>query len=255
MLSFTGNVNSNGTTAAVKGAATIDRLRLSRPGGIASRPVAANIALVHNLKTRTGNVARSTIKLGSASAEISGSYNLTTVSPTINMALAGPNMPLQELLSFLPVFDIVLPSGATIEGGTVTLGAASRGTIEHLNTSGSIKIEKTKLANYDLGSKLKIIQQLAGVSTDTSTAIDLVAANFENGPFGSRIKNIQFVAPSIGTLTGEGTVSPIHELDFTMSAVVRQVGSSPRPSVSAVRPPRCLSSSKALRRTRCSKRT
>jgi AsmA protein len=217
-------VNSNGTTAAVKGAATLDRLRLSRPGAIATRPVAANIALVHNLKTRTGNIARSTIKLGSASAEISGAYNLTTLSPTVNVALAGPNMPLQELLSFFPVFDVILPSGATIEGGTVTLGVASRGTLEHLNTTGSVKIEKTKLANYDLGSKLKIVQQLAGLPTTASTTIDLAAAAFENGPFGSRIRNIQFVAPSIGTLTGDGTVSPMHELDFKMSAAVKTGG-------------------------------
>ncbi len=56
------------------------------------------------------------------------------------------------------------------------------------------------------------------------TTIDLAAANFENGPFGSRIKSIQFVAPSIGTLTGEGTVSPMHELDFKMSAVVKTGG-------------------------------
>ena len=224
VLSFTGNVNSNGTTAAVKGAATIDRLRLSRPAGIATKPVAANLALVHNLKTRTGNVARSTLKLGSASAEISGTYDLKTVSPTVNVTLAGPNMPLPELLSFLPVFDVVLPSGATIEGGTVTFGAASRGTLDHLNTAGSVKIEKTKLANYDLGSKLKIIQELAGLPTTASTTIDLAAAACENGPVGSRIKNIQFVAPSIGTLTGEGTVSPIHELDFKMSAVVKTGG-------------------------------
>ncbi|MEO5926884.1 MAG: AsmA family protein [Bryobacteraceae bacterium] len=224
VLSFTGSVNSNGTTAAVKGAATIDRLRLSRPGGIATRPVAANIALVHNLKTRTGNIARSTIKLGSASAEISGSYNLTTVSPTINVALAGPGMPLQELLSFLPVFDIVLPSGATIEGGTLTLGIASRGTLEHLNSTGSVKIEKAKLAGYDLGSKLKIIQQLAGMPTTPVTDIEVAGSAFENGPFGTRLKNIQFAAPSIGKLTGEGTVSPMHELDFKMSAVVKTGG-------------------------------
>lgn len=224
VLTFTGSVNSNGTTAAVKGAATVDRLRLSRPGAIATRPVASNLALVHNLKTRSGNIARSTIKLGSATATISGSYDLTTSSPTINAALAGPNMPLPELLAFLPVFDVVLPSGATIEGGTVTIGLASRGTIQHLNTSGSVKIEKTKLANYDLGSKLRIVQQLAGLPTTAATDIDLAGASFDMGPFGTRLRDIKFVAPSIGQLSGEGTVSLLHELDFRMSAVVKTGG-------------------------------
>jgi len=224
LLSFVGSVNSNGRTAAVKGAATVDRLRLSRPGGIATRPVALNLALVHDLKTRKGNVARSTIKLGSASATISGTYDLTTLSPTINAALAGPDMPLQELLTFLPVFDIVLPTGATIEGGTLNIGIASRGTIDHLDSSGSIKIQKTKLANYDLGSKLRIIQQLAGMPTTSSTDIDLVGAEFDMGPFGTRIRNIKFSAPSIGQMSGGGTVSKLHELDFKMSAVVKTGG-------------------------------
>jgi len=224
VLTFTGSVNSNGTTAAVKGAATVDRLRLSRPGAIATRPVAANLALVHNLKTRAGNIARSTIKLGSATATISGSYDLSTPSPTINAALAGPNMPLPELLAFLPVFDVVLPSGATIEGGTVTIGLASRGTVQHLNTTGSVKIEKTKLANYDLGSKLRIVQQLAGLPTTAATDIDLAGGSFDMGPFGTRLRDIKFVAPSIGQLSGEGTVSLLHELDFRMSAVVKTGG-------------------------------
>ena len=224
LLTFTGNVNSNGKTAALKGAATVDRLRLSRPGAIATRPVAVNLALVHDLKTRKGNVARSTIKLGSASATISGTYDLSTVSPTVNAALAGPDMPLQELLSFLPVLDVVLPTGAKIEEGTLTIGVAARGTVEHLNTTGSVKIEKTKLAGYDLGSKLKIIQQLAGLPVAPATDIQLAAASFDMGPFGTRVRGIQFVAPSIGQLSGEGTVSLMHELDFRMSAVVKTGG-------------------------------
>jgi AsmA protein len=224
LLTFTGSVNSNGKTAALKGAATVDRLRLSRPGAISAVPVGLNLALVHDLKTRKGNVARSTIKLGSASATISGSYDLSTVSPTINAALAGPDMPLSELLAFLPVLDIVLPSGAKIEGGNVTAGIASRGTVEHLNTTGSIKIENTKLTGYDLGSKLRIVQQLAGMPTTPATDITLAAAGFDMGAFGTRVRAIQFVAPSIGQLSGEGTVSPMHELDFRMSAVVKTGG-------------------------------
>jgi AsmA protein len=133
-------------------------------------------------------------------------------------------MPLSEFLAFLPVLDIVLPNGAAIEGGQLTLDLASKGTLEHLNTSGSVKIEKTKLANYDLGAKLRVVQQLAGLPTTASTDIDVAAANFEMGPFGTRLRDIQFVAPSVGQLSGEGTVSPLHELDFRMTAVVQTGG-------------------------------
>jgi len=106
----------------------------------------------------------------------------------------------------------------------VNVDLAAHGTLSHLDTSGSVKIEKTKLANYDLGSKLRIVQQLAGLPTTSSMDIDLAAAAFEMGPYGTRLREIQFVAPSIGRLTGEGTVNPLHELDFTMSAVVKTGG-------------------------------
>ncbi len=224
LLSFNGNVNSNGKNATLKGAATLDRLRLSQAGAESAVPVAVNLALVHDLKTHRGNLARSTIKLGSASATVSGDYDLSTPSPTINAAFAGPEMPFSELLAFLPVLDIVLPSGAKIEGGKVTAGIASRGTLKNLNTTGSVKIENTKLTGYDLGSKLRIVQQLAGLPIAPATDITLAAADFEMGSFGTSVRDIQFVAPALGTLTGAGTVSPSHDLDFRMSAVVKTGG-------------------------------
>jgi AsmA protein len=224
LLSFNGSVNSNGKSATLKGAATVDRLRLSRAGTASAVPVAVNLALVHDLKTRRGNVARSTVKLGSASATISGNYNLSTPSPTINATFAGSDMPLSELLAFLPVLDIVLPTGAKIEGGKVTAEIASRGTLANLDTTGSVKIENTQLTGYDLGAKLRIVQQLAGLPTGPATNITLAAAGFDMGSSGTRVRDIQFVAPSLGNLTGEGTVSPSHELDFRMSAVVKTGG-------------------------------
>ncbi|MEO8097234.1 MAG: AsmA family protein, partial [Acidobacteriota bacterium] len=154
LLTFKGSANSNGATAAIKGALILDDLRLSKTGKPAPRPVALNIALVHDLNKRRGEVARSIVKLGSASATLTGSYNLAADPPSIDAKLSGPNMPLTELAAFLPMFDIVLPAGATISSGTASLDVTSKGSFVRLNTVGSVKLEKAQLANYDLGSKL-----------------------------------------------------------------------------------------------------
>jgi AsmA protein len=223
-LSFNGQATSNGQTASLNGAVTIDKLKLSERGAVATRPVGMNLALAHDLKTRRGNIGRSTVKLGTATAVISGSYSLAGDSPTVQAALAGPNMPLQELLAFLPVFDVVLPTGAVIEGGMLTLGLAARGTLAKLATSGSVKIEKAKLTGYDLGTKLRLVQELAGLPTASVTDIELAGASFDAGLYGTRVRKIQFVAPALGQVTGEGTVSPAHDLDFKMSAVVKTGG-------------------------------
>lgn len=224
VLTFNGDANSDGRMLTVKGAATIDGLKLSKTGAAATRPVAANLALVQDLRTRRGNVARSTIKLGSASANLTATYSVATTPPTLEAAIDGAGMPLPELMAFLPMFDVVLPAGATTEGGTLSLKVASRGTTTNLTSTGSIRIENARLTNYNLAAKLKVIQQLAGIQAPDSTAIDLVGAAFTLSSAGSVIRDIQFIAPAIGQLSGEGTVSPAKALDFRMKAVVKTGG-------------------------------
>jgi AsmA protein len=223
-LTFKGDVNSDGKTAAAKGAVTIDKLKISKTGAVAPRPVAANIAIAHDLKTRRGNIARSTLKLGSASANISGSYALGGASPSINATLDAPNMPLNELVAFLPTFDIVLPTGATLDGGTVSVDATARGPASDPNATGTFKIENTTLKGYDLGSKLRFIQQLAGIATSPTTQITLASVKFDSDPTARNIREIILNAPTIGQLSGSGVISPKHDLDFKMKAVVKTGG-------------------------------
>lgn len=224
VLKFNGTVNSNGKTAALNGAATIDQLKMSAKTPAASRPVAANLAIAHDLKTRRGNIAKSTLKLGSASATIAGDYSLAGKTANVNATLNGSKLSVPELLPFLPVFGVELPTGATLEGGTLSLDVTSRGPMDQLATSGTMKIEGAKLAHYNLGSKLKIIQDLAAIPVSESTDIQTAATRFELSPSGTLLKEIQFLAPSIGQLSGEGTITPQHALDFRMKAVVKTGG-------------------------------
>lgn len=223
-LTFRGELNSNGKTAAAKGAVTIDKLKVSKTGTVAPRPVAANIAIAHDLKTRKGNIARSTLKLGSASANISGSYSLSGPAPAINATLEAPNMPLNEIVAFLPTFDVVLPTGAALEGGTVSVDLTTRGLTTNLSSTGTLKIEKTTLKGYDLGSKLRFIQQLAGLPTNPSTEITLALVRLDEEKSTRNIREIILDAPAIGHLTGDGVINPNHDLNFKMKAVVKTGG-------------------------------
>jgi AsmA protein len=223
-LTFKGDVNSDGKIAAAKGAVTIDKLKISKTGAVAPHPVAANIALAHDLKTRRGNIARSTLKLGAASANISGSYALGGASPSINATLNAPNMPLSEIVAFLPTFDVVLPTGATLDGGTISVDLTARGPAANPNATGQLKIENTTLKGYDLGSKLRFISQLAGISTSPTTPITLASVKFDSDPTIRNIREIVLNAPSIGQLTGSGVITPKQDLDFKMQAVVKTGG-------------------------------
>ncbi|MFM2123767.1 MAG: hypothetical protein RL328_218 [Acidobacteriota bacterium] len=224
ILKFNGSLNSNGKTAALSGAVTIDQLKLSDKTPAASRPVAANLAVAHDLKTRRGNIAKSMLKLGSASATISGDYSLAGEVATVNAALNGSKMPVAELLPFLPVFGVELPTGAALDGGTLSVDATSRGAMNALTTAGSVKIEGAKLTGYNLGSKLRVIQDLAGIPLSETTEIQTAATKFETSNAGTTLSEILFLAPSIGQLTGDGKVTPQHALNFNMKAVVKTGG-------------------------------
>jgi hypothetical protein len=130
-------------------------------------------------------------------------------------------MALTELATILPALDVVLPAGSNIERGTLTVNVTSMGPVDRLLTSGSINVDDARLNNFDLGSKLKTIQQLAGIQADPRTTIQALSANVAVSPEGTIVRDIKLVAPAVGDLTGSGTISPKHELNFQMRATVR----------------------------------
>jgi len=88
-------------------------------------------------------------------------------------------------------------------------------------TTGSIAVDDARLNNFDLGSKMKTIQQLAGIQGEPRTTIQSLSANVATSPEGTIVRDIKVVAPAVGDLTGSGTISPKHELNFHMHATVR----------------------------------
>jgi len=65
---------------------------------------------------------------------------------------------------------------------------------------------------------------LAGKKTGNDTTIQNFSSDVRVAPEGTRANNINLSVPSIGVLTGAGTVSPANELAFKMNASLGGMG-------------------------------
>ena len=80
------------------------------------------------------------------------------------------------------------------------------------------------LAGFNLGSKLSAISALTGKQTGNDTTIENLSSDVRYAPDGTRLDKINLVIPSLGTVTGAGTISPSNALDFKMLANLAGVG-------------------------------
>jgi AsmA protein len=65
-----------------------------------------------------------------------------------------------------------------------------------------------------------VIETLAGIKGDPSTKIENLAGALRISPEGTTAENLQLLVPSIGAMSGSGTISPANAVDFRMTANV-----------------------------------
>src|SRR5205814_6352025 len=136
----------------------------------------------------------------------------------LNSKLNADNMPVDDLETLLPALGVTLPSGSSLQGGTLSADLTITGPVDKLVITGPVKLSDTKLAHFDMGSKLSAISALGGAKTGPDTTIQNFSSNVHVAPSGIQTENINLVIPSIGTLTGNGTISPQNALDYKMVA-------------------------------------
>jgi AsmA protein len=214
---FNGTVTSNGTQAESNGNATVDRLKLSPKGSPAQRSVALKYQTTYEMEKQTGRLQADVI-VGKAVAKLTGTYDLHGESPAVSLKLNANNMPVDDLETLLPAFGVVLPAGSSLQGGTLSADLSANGPIDKIVVAGPVKLANTKLHGFDLGSKMSAISVLSGVKTGPDTDIQEFSANVHATLSGTQISNVKLVVPSLGTVTGDGTVSASNTLDFKMKA-------------------------------------
>ena len=217
---------SSGGRLAVNGKLRAEGLKLAKNATPARRVVEFDFSTEHDLRKQAGALQRGNIRIGAASASLTGTYAERGESMVLNMKFAGTKMPVPELAELLPPLGIALPKGSRIEGGTATVAFAVQGPADGLMADGAVSLDKTRLANFDLGTKMRVIQTLAGIQSGPNTDIEVLSTKLKHTPQGTAVENIHFIAQGVGELNGAGAISPANALDFAMSVTIQTTRSA-----------------------------
>jgi AsmA protein len=113
-----------------------------------------------------------------------------------------------------------LPNGSKLKGGTLTMNFAITGPAKSLVIAGPLAMDSTRIVGFDVGSKIHGIATLSGVKTGDTTEIEKLRVNVRVTNSGIVADKIYAVIPSMGELTGSGTISAANQLDFNLVAKV-----------------------------------
>jgi len=224
VLAYKGSVKSDGHTAHSEGQATVEKLRVVPAGSPAKQPVAVSYASDYDLKRETGVLTRGDVHTGGSTVRLSGDYDLHGPAAVLHLKANGSQLPVKDVEGLLPAMGVVLPAGASLQGGTITINMALDGAVDRLVTSGTVLLSNAHLAGYDLASKMKVLSALSSMKSSSSsdTVIETLSSNLRVAPEGIRADNLNIVIPSLGSLTGNGTVSSSNVLNFHMVATMAQ---------------------------------
>src|SRR5258708_9736740 len=221
---FDGNLTSNGHEGKTSGTLKADKLQVVQKGSPTGRTVQLTYTVVHNLLKETGTITQGDIAMGKAVAHLSGTYDSHGKVTSVNLKLNGQAMPVDDLEAMLPALGVVLPPKSSLKGGDLNTTMTIEGPVDKLVTTGTVRLENSSLANFNLGSKLGAISALSGKNTGNDTTIQNFSSDVRVAPEGTRADNINLTVPAIGIVTGAGTVSPANELAFKMNAAVGGMG-------------------------------
>jgi AsmA protein len=129
-------------------------------------------------------------------------------------------MPAKDFESFLPALGINMPKGASLTAGVINTDLNVTGPTNKLVTNGSVGLFNAKLSGFDLGSKMSGIASLAGIKSGKDLDIEKLSSNLHMAPDGLKADNFVAAIPSVGNLTGAGTIDSKNALDFKMAATL-----------------------------------
>jgi AsmA protein len=220
LLDLTANLVSQNGEAETKGDVKFSKALLIAGGSPAGVPLTVEFDTKYDLHKNSGVLEPSTLKIGSAAAHLNGTYETAGEATVVNIKLDAKDMPAQDLEAFLPALGINLPKGASLQAGTLNTDLNLVGPTNKLVTTGNVGLFNGKLAGFDLGSKMSGVASLAGVKSGKDLEIEKLTTNVRMAPDGLKADNFIAVIPSVGNLSGAGTVDAKNNLDFKMAATL-----------------------------------
>jgi AsmA protein len=220
LADFDGKLNSDGRQLRTSGTLKADKLKLAEKGSPAGRPVEVKYATEYDLQKESGTLTQGDISIGKALAKLTGTYHMHGEQTLLNMKLNAPGMPVDDLEAMLPALGVILPSGSSLKGGTLSTDLGIAGSAEKPLITGPIRLAQTRLAGFNLGSKLSAISAISGAQTGSDTSIQNLSTDARVAPDGTRTENINLTIPALGIITGSGTISPGGALNYHMNATL-----------------------------------
>lgn len=211
---------SQGGFAQTNGTVKLAKALFVQGGSPAGVPLNVAYSTKYDLRKNSGVLNPSTVKIGSATAHLNGTYASQGEATVVDLKLTGEGMPAKDLEAFLPAIGVNLPKGASLTAGTLSTNLNIKGPTNRLVTDGNIGLYNGKLSGFDLGSKMSAVSALTGLKTGKDLDIEKMTTNVHMAPNGLRAENFVAVVPSVGNLTGAGTLDSRNNLDFKMAATV-----------------------------------
>ncbi|MGZ4841090.1 MAG: AsmA family protein [Candidatus Angelobacter sp.] len=216
ILDFEGQVKSDGHKLHSEGNAKAADLRVIKGGQPAKQPVALDYKSDYALDSDTGTI-NANLHAGNSLTNASGTLSAKGEDTLANLKIVGKNMAVNDVTGLLPAFGVVLPAGASLQGGNVNMDLNATGPLDRLVITGPLNITGTHLSGYNLGSKLGAIAAFTGNKGSTDTLIQTFSSALRVAPEGIKADNIVLDVPSLGTVTGNGVIAGDNSLDFKMN--------------------------------------
>jgi AsmA protein len=214
------NLVSEKGQMATKGQLKLSKAVLVAGGSPAGVPAIVNFDTKYDLVKGTGVLHPSTLNIGNAKSNLSGTYKSEGDNFSVDLKITGDSLPATDLESFLPALGINLPDKSRLSAGTMNTNLHVSGPTDKLVTDGTIGLFNGKLAGFDLGKKLSGIGSLAGIKSGSDLIIEKFTTNLHMATTGLRADNMDAVVPALGSMVGSGTVDAKNNLDFKLVATV-----------------------------------
>jgi AsmA protein len=220
LVDMDSTIASQNGAAETKGSLKLSKALLVQGGSPAGVPAVVDFGTKYDLRKNSGVITPSTVKIGSATAKVNGTYESKGEETSVDVKLVGESMPAKDLQAFLPAIGVNLPKGAALNAGTLSTNLDIKGPTDKLVTDGTIGLYSAKLEGFDLGSKMAAVSALTGLKTGKDLEIEKLTTNVHMAPNGLRAENFNAILPALGTLVGGGTLDSKNSLDFKMAATI-----------------------------------
>ena len=215
VVDFDGTVKSDGHHVVSDGKAKGSNLRLVKGGSPARQPISLDYHADSSLDSQVTNV-KADVHTGNSTAVATGTLNAQGENTLAHLAVTGKNIAVNDIEGLLPAFGMNLPSGASLQGGTINTNLNAEGPLDNLVITGPVNVADTHLTGFNLSSKLAVIAAFTGIKPSNDTLIHTLSSALRVAPEGVHADNILLDVPSIGQLTGNGIIGSNQALDFKM---------------------------------------